>query len=72
MGGAPKVLFDWGRELSCHEGDVNDAPMARLGQNIQRSPLLTCRRPIVISNLLSGSSGTCESDIAAGGASDGV
>ena len=33
MGGAPKVLFVWGRELSCHEGDVNDAPMARLGQH---------------------------------------
>ena len=36
-------------------------------KNIQRSPLLTADR-----NLLSGSSGTCESDIAAGGASDGA
>ena len=33
MGGAPEVLLDWGRELSCHEGGINDVqPMARLGQ----------------------------------------
>ena len=39
-------------------------------KNIKISLLLTCR-PAEL-NLLSGSSGTCESDIAAGGASDGV
>ena len=28
MGGASKVLLDWGRELSCHEGSVTtvDSP----------------------------------------------